>query len=318
MNIRNEVEQYFCIDPNVKMDEGQGYTKVWYTQEQIRVSGKLPSEILDFSKMYMYAYIEVSKAGYGFVFSQEPIAILNHRIDFANVFEERGFWSVFISGLANKTLKQTMEDVKKFIRSSDNEVPTSKGRHNQESGVAYPGFGKPPLPVLARVEKEEPREEHAEQRPLNEHFHTEGNLETTTSNGSIRLRVFLNDVTRHGNRLHRDIRNLFHSTKRMYINGPGNGIFVDFYFCTSPLGSLSEIPKPLASRENEFWGVLIKELGNPNFQKGVENIVEFSRSTLETQMPSIEKYSFEQVKRLVTIIRGNMDDDLIKQLLELK
>lgn len=125
MKTINEIEKYFYRDPITQIDDvvTQGIRKIVFTKDDMgRHGGRIPYEILESSKMFLYTYLDESKAGYRFIFTNVSSKLITHQIDIANVFEERGFWNVLTFGLGNRTLKQTLADVKKFIRSDKNQT----------------------------------------------------------------------------------------------------------------------------------------------------------------------------------------------------
>lgn len=132
MKTTNELKKYFYRDTITKVDFldtpdiCNGRRIAFARNDMIAHGDRIPYEILEYSKMFLHVYLEDIQVGYAFIFTQEPADSIRNKIDIANVFEERGFWSVLTFGLANRTLKQTLADIEKFIRSDKNNTPECK------------------------------------------------------------------------------------------------------------------------------------------------------------------------------------------------
>lgn len=86
---------------------------------------------------------------------------------------------------------------------------------------------------------------------------------------------------------------------------------------TPPIGHDSVV------NECGFWGTVVHGLGLLTLEQTRKNIKEFISSNQSKPIVStidcVEKtYTFDQIKYLVNVIRGDMSDKIIKQILELE
>lgn len=124
MGIGKITNAYFYSDGDVVTDHGSNYIKITVTKpEMIRHNYKLPIQILNTYKNYTNMYIEESNAGYGFIFTNEPIAMMNiYKVAIEEITWPLGFWATIVSGLCETTLKQTLANIKEFL-ASDQSLP---------------------------------------------------------------------------------------------------------------------------------------------------------------------------------------------------
>ncbi|WAX22174.1 hypothetical protein AVP1_0064 [Aeromonas phage AVP1] len=123
-------ESWFYYTPLLTSGTQEGrVVKVVVTEESMCENQfKLPIVIHSLSCSHNYMYIEESKAGYGFLFSNEPISIMDiFLVDHKSAFNQYGFWGTIIHGLGLLTLKQTHKNIKKFIQSNQSKpIVTNK------------------------------------------------------------------------------------------------------------------------------------------------------------------------------------------------
>lgn len=134
MDIGKITSAYFYSDGDVATDHGTNYIKITVTKpEMVRHNYKLPIQILNTYKNYTNMYIEESNAGYGFIFTNEPIAMMNiYKVAIEEITWPLGFWATIVNGLCETTLKQTLINIKEFL-ASDQSLPviTKEKQGNQ-------------------------------------------------------------------------------------------------------------------------------------------------------------------------------------------